>query len=73
MSKIRKINKEIVEVNRKIAFYGRRLECPFGLFSHYGYLAKHPEFSKRFQGREFILKELDNMEMIHAEFNAMIE
>jgi hypothetical protein len=73
MSKIKKVNKEIVDVNRKIAFYGRRLECHFGLFSHYGYLAKHPEFSKKFYGREFILKELDNIEMIHAEFNAMIE
>jgi hypothetical protein len=73
ISKGKKINKEIKELNRKIAFYGRRLECHFGLFSHYGYLAKHPEFSKKFHGKEFILKELDNIEMIHAEFNAMIE
>jgi hypothetical protein len=68
-----KINNEIMELNRKIAFLGRRLECHFGLFSHYGYLAKHPELSKKFHGREFILKELDNIEMIEAEFNAMIE
>jgi len=73
ISKGKKINEEIKELNRKIAFYGRRLECHFGLFSHYGYLAKHPEFSKKFHGKEFILKELDNIEMIHAEFNAMIE
>jgi len=73
ISKGKKINEEIKELHRKIAFYGRRLECHFGLFSHYGYLAKHPELSKRFRGKEFILKELDNIEMIHAEFNAMIE
>jgi len=73
MSKAKKIHEEIKELNKRIAFYGRRLECHFGLFSHYGYLAKHPEFSKRFTGKEFILKELDNIEMIHAEFNAMIE
>jgi len=64
MAKTKKINK---------AFYGRRLECHFGLFSHYGYLAKHPEYSKQFRGKEFILKQLDNIEMIYAEFNAMIE
>ena len=34
---------------------------------------KHPDLSKHFNGREFILKELDNIEMIQAEFNAMIE
>ena len=62
-----------MELNRKIAFSGRRLECHFGLFSHYGYLAKHPELSKKFHGKEFILKELDNIEMIESEFNAMIE
>ena len=73
LSKGKKINEEIKELHRKIAFYGRRLECHFGLFSHYGYLAKHPELSKRFRGKELILKELDNIEMIHAEFNAMIE
>jgi len=73
ISKVTKINNEIKELNRKIAFYGRRLECHFGLFSHYGYLAKHPELSKKFHGKEFILKELDNIEMIEAEFNAMIE
>jgi len=73
MAKGKKINKEIKELNRKIAFYGRRLECHFGLFSHYGYLAKHPEYSKQFKGREFILNQLDNIEMIYAEFNAMIE
>jgi len=63
----------MLELNKRIAFTGRRLECGFGLFSHYGYLAKHPELSKKFQGKEFILKQLDNIEMIHAEFNAMIE
>jgi hypothetical protein len=73
ISKVTKINIEIMELNRKIAFSGRRLECHFGLFSHYGYLAKHPELSKKFHGKEFILKELDNIEMIEAEFNAMIE
>jgi hypothetical protein len=73
IAKAQKMNEEIKELNRRIAFYGRRLECHFGLFSHYGYLAKHPEFSKRFHGKEFILKELDNIEMIRAEFNAMIE
>ena len=73
ISKVTKINNEIMELNRKIAFSGRRLECHFGLFSHYGYLAKHPELSKKFHGKEFILKELDNIEMIEAEFNAMIE
>ncbi len=73
ISKANKINEQLKELNKKIGFYGRRLECHFGLFSHYGYLAKHPEFSKQFHGKEFILKELDNIEMIHAEFNAMIE
>jgi len=66
-------NERIKELNTQIAFYGRRLECQFGLFYHYGYLARHPEYSKQFMGREFILKELDNIDMIHAEFNAMIE
>jgi len=69
----KKMHSELLDLNRKIAFYGRRLECHFGLFSHYGYLAKHPELSKRFRGKEFILKQLDNIEEIHAEFNAMIE
>jgi spore coat protein CotH len=55
------------------SFYGRRLECQFGLFYHYGYLARHPEYAKQFRGREFILNELDNIDMLHAEFNAMIE
>ncbi|UCH00058.1 MAG: FecR domain-containing protein [Deltaproteobacteria bacterium] len=73
MAKTKKINKEIGDLNKRIAFYGRRLECHFGLFSHYGYLAKHPEYSKQFRGKEFILKQLDNIEMIYAEFNAMIE
>jgi hypothetical protein len=73
MSEAKKIRREVLELNKKIAFNGRRLECNFGLFSHYGYLAKDPELSKRFQGKEFILNELDNIEMIHAEFNAMIE
>lgn len=73
MSEAKKISREILELNKRIAFTGRRLECDFGLFSHYGYLAKHPELSKKFHGKEFILKQLDNIEMIHAEFNAMIE
>jgi hypothetical protein len=73
MSEVTSINEKIKELNRDIAFYGRRLECQFGLFYHYGYLARHPEYAQQFQGREFILKELDSIEMIHAEFNAMIE
>lgn len=73
ISDANEVNEKIKEVNRQIAFYGRRLECHFGLFYHYGYLARHPEYSKEFMGKEFILKELDNIEMIHAEFNAMIE
>ena len=70
---IEKINEEHIELNRKIAYYGRRLECHFGLFSRYGDLAKDPEISKRFKGREYILNQLDDIEMIYAEFNAMIE
>ena len=73
MSKAKETNREILELNKKIAFSGRRLECQFGLFSHYGDLAKHPELSKKFQGKEFILEQLDNIEMIRAEFGAMIE
>ena len=73
MSKARETDREILELNKKIAFSGRRLECQFGLYSHYVDLAKHPELSKRFRGREFILKQLDNIEMIRAEFDAMIE
>jgi hypothetical protein len=73
MSDANRMNEEIKQLNTKIAFYGRRLECHFGLFFQYGSLAKHPELSKKFQGKEFILKQLDNIEMIHAEFNAMIE
>jgi hypothetical protein len=73
MSEADALNKRIKEMSALIAFYGRRLECQFGLFHHYGYLARHPEYSKQFRGREFILKELDNIEMIHAELNAMIE
>jgi hypothetical protein len=73
MSKAMETNREILELNKKIAFSGRRLECQFGLYSHYADLAKHPELSKRFRGREFILKQLDNIEMIRAEFDAMIE
>jgi hypothetical protein len=73
LSEIRRIDREIVRLNKTIAFSGRRLECQFGLFSHYGYLAKHPELSKKFQGKEFILAQLDNIEMIRAEFDAMIE
>jgi hypothetical protein len=73
MAKARETNREILELNKKIAFSGRRLECQFGLFDRYGYLAKHPELSKEFRGREFILEQLDDIEMIRAEFNAMIE
>ena len=70
---IEKINEEQIELNQKIAYYGRRLECHFGLFSRYGDLAKDPEISKRFNGREYILNQLDDIEMVYAEFNAMIE
>jgi len=70
---IEKINDEHMELNRKIAYYGRRLECHFGLFSRYGDLAKDPEISKRFKGREYILNQLDDIEMVYAEFNVMIE
>jgi len=73
MAEIVNINQELGALNIQIAYYGGRLECQFGLFSHYGYLAKHPDLSKHFKGREFILKELDNIEMIRAEFDAMIE
>jgi hypothetical protein len=73
MAKAREINREILELNKKIAFSGRRLECQFGLFDRYGYLAQHPELSKEFHGREFILEQLDNIEMIRAEFDAMIK
>jgi hypothetical protein len=73
MAKARGINGEILELNKKIAFSGRRLECQFGLFDRYGYLAKHPVLSKEFHGREFILEQLDNIETIRAEFDAMIE
>jgi len=73
MANAREINREILELNKKIAFSGRRLECQFGLFDRYGYLAKHPELSKEFRGREFILEQLDNVEMIRVEFDAMIQ
>ncbi len=73
LTEIEKINDEQRELNQKIAYYGRRLECHFGLFSRYGALAKDPEISKRFKGREYILNQLDDIEMIYAEFNAMIE
>jgi hypothetical protein len=72
-AEIEEINRQLGDLNKRIAYAGGRLECQFGLFSHYGYLAKDPELSKHFNGREFILKELDNIEMIQAEFNAMIE
>ena len=51
MSEANDINERIKKVNRKIAFYGRRLECHFGLFYHYGYLVQHPEYSKEFMGK----------------------
>jgi hypothetical protein len=70
---IEKISEKQKALNKKIAYYSRRLECHFGLFSHYGDLAKHPEISKRFKGREFILNQLDNIESIYAEFDAMAE
>ncbi len=73
LAEIEKINHEQRELNEKIAYYGRRLECQFGLFSRYGDLAKDPEISKRFKGREYILNQLDDIESIYAEFNAMIE
>ena len=73
LAEMDKINLEQRELNRLIAYYGRRLECHFGLFSRYGDLAKHPEISKRFKGREYILNQLDDVEMIYDEFNAMIE
>ena len=73
LTEIEKIDVEQKELNKKIAYYGRRLECHFGLFSHYGDLAKDPEISKRFKGREYILNQLDDIEMVYAEFNAMIE
>jgi len=73
LAEIEVINGELGNLNKRIAYAGGRLECQFGLFSHYGYLAKDPVLSKHFNGREFILKELDNIEMIQAEFNAMIE
>ncbi len=73
LAEIEKINHEQRELNRLIAYYGRRLECHFGLFSRYSDLAKHPEISKRFKGREYILSQLDDVEMIYDEFNVMIE
>ena len=73
LTEIEKINHEQRELNRKIAYYGRRLACHFGLFSRYGDLAKDPDISKRFKGREYILSQLDDVEMIYAEFNVMIE
>ena len=73
MAEIKAITVEQKQLNKQIAYYGRRLECHFGLFSYYGDLAKHPELSKRFKGKEFILNQLDNIESIHAEFNEMIE
>ncbi len=73
LTEIEKINHEQRELNRKIAYHGRRLECHFGLFSRYGDLAKDPEISKHFKGREYILSQLDDVEMIYDEFNVMIE
>ncbi len=73
MQRASEVNQELKELNKQIAFYGRRLECHFGLFSHYGDLAKDPVLSTMFRGKDFILKELDNVEMIRAEFDAMIE
>jgi hypothetical protein len=70
---IEKINAAQKDLNRKIAYYGRRLACHFGLFSRYGDLAKDPKISKHFKGREYIISQLDDVETIYAEFNAMIE
>jgi len=68
-----RLNEEIKTLNKEIAYHGRRLECHFGLFAHYGDLAKDPELSKQFKGKDFILDQLDDVESIYAEFNAMIE
>ena len=71
--KIGNVSDEQRALNKEIAYHSRRLECHFGLFSHYGDLARHPEISKRFKGREFILNQLDDIESIYAEFDAMAE
>jgi len=68
-----RLNEEIKALNKEIAHNGRRLECHFGLFSHYGDLAKDPELSEQFKGKDFILQQLDDVESIQAEFDAMIE
>lgn len=73
LAEIQKLNAEQRELNKQIAYYGRRLECHFGLFSHYGDLAKDPVISKRFKGREYILNQLDDIDAVYAEFNEMIE
>jgi hypothetical protein len=73
MQKAEKVNQELKALNIQIAFYGRRLECQFGLFDRYGELAKDPVVSTMFRGKDFILQELDNIEMIRAEFDIMIE
>jgi hypothetical protein len=73
MQQVEKVNQELKALHIQIAFYGRRLECQFGLFERYGELAKDPVVATMFRGKDFILKELDSVEMIRAEFNVMIE
>lgn len=72
-TELSQINRELGELNKQIAYTGGRLECQFGLFARYGFLAKDPELSRYFNGKEFILNQLDQIEMIQAEFDAMIE
>jgi Tfp pilus assembly protein FimT len=73
MDRAARLNAELKALNRQIAYSGRRLECQFGLFAHYGNLAQDPVLSKQFKGKDFILQQLDDVEAIQAEFNAMIE
>ena len=67
------LNEEIKALNKQIAYLGRRLECHFGLFAHYGDLAKDPVLAPHFKGKDFILEQLDDVDSIYAEFNTMIE
>jgi len=73
LAQANRLNEEIKVLNKQIAYYGRRLECHFGLFSHYGNLAQDPVLSQQFKGKDFILQQLDDVESIQAEFDAMIE
>jgi len=72
-ARIAAANEALKDLNRRIAYEGRRLECQFGLFTRYGELARHPIYAEQFNGKDFILAELDNVEMIRAEFDAMME